>query len=74
MLQRRSLLLVIQSPVPVGVPDEQDHFMEFETQLCVKAVIEGFPASDCKLRNQRKAESRSFLQPIKKILSVKMAR
>ena len=24
--------------------------MEFETQLCVKAVIEGFPASDCKLK------------------------
>ena len=34
------------SRVPVSVPDEQDHFMEFETQLCVKAVIEGFSASD----------------------------
>ena len=38
------------SRVPVCVPGEQDHFMEFESQMCVKAVIEGFPTSDCKLK------------------------
>ena len=41
---------------PVGVPAEQDHSMEFEAQLSVKAVMEGFPASSAKLQEIREKQ------------------